>query len=136
MQIQDPGELVVVPFVNLVVTLSSPASLLVAGATVVINITISHNSTNSQEARNFIVTLGEYVEEYVLPPTDFTSVIGNQAERTHSKTIFTLIELSLVILNLYSSYSENIATLICITNLTIELCIVFNHFNIASITTL
>lgn len=92
LQLQDPGELIVIPFTNLVVTLSGPASSLVPGIPFFINITISHNSTDSRDARNFVVTLAEYVEEYVLPPTSITSIIANQAEMTHSKTILTLGE--------------------------------------------
>lgn len=77
-----------VPTVNLVVTLSGPTSVLTVGANFVINITISHNSTDSRDARNFVVTLGEYIEEYVFPPANFTSVISGRTERIHSENIY------------------------------------------------
>lgn len=82
---QDPGELIVIPLVDLVVTLSGPNTALTAGAEFIINVTISHNSTDSRDARNLVVILEEYIEEYVIAPAIFTSIFSNGAERTHSE---------------------------------------------------
>lgn len=76
-----------IPLVDLAVTLSGPTTILAAGAEFTsVNITISHNSTDSQDARNLIILLAEYTEEYVMPSATFTSLFSNGTERTHGET--------------------------------------------------
>ncbi len=70
---------------HLEVALTGPTVSLPAGASFMINVTVSHNSIDSRDARNLVVFL-DFLEQYVLPPANFTSFFSNNTSSVHGKS--------------------------------------------------
>lgn len=78
------------PTIDLEITISGPAHVLLAGETFTITITVSHGirSTVGIQLEELFFA---YLQEYLIPPENFTAIFGNGNVEVFGKWIMAIV---------------------------------------------